>query len=105
MRFGIPENSLNIIISTLQDFDSIRKASIFGSRALGNYKNGSDVDIAIYGDDITSEIVNRLSILLNEDLPLPYYFDIVHYEGLDNNGLKEHINSFSVSFYEKVGNN
>jgi hypothetical protein len=45
--------------------------------------------------------VNQLSIELNEKLAIPYYFDIVHYESLTNNGLKDHIGKFSKVFYLK----
>lgn len=95
MKFGIPEKSMNIILHTLEQFKEIEKASIFGSRALGNYKNGSDIDLVIYGSRVTDEIINFLSIQLNEELPLPYFFDIVHYESLSNKKLKEHIDKFA----------
>lgn len=101
MRFGIPPKSMSLIIGTLIQKEEIEKASIFGSRGMGNYKNGSDVDIAIYGDSITGEIVNEISIKLNEKLPLPYYFDIVHYNSLKHDGLKGHIDKFGKIFYTK----
>jgi len=44
---------LDNIITTLQQFSEIEKAVIFGSRVKGNYKPGSDVDIAIWGNDIS----------------------------------------------------
>lgn len=99
MKFGIPEKSLNMIITALSSFDCIVKASIFGSRAMGNHKNGSDVDLVIYGSNITGEIVNKLRILLNEELPLPYYFDVVHYEALDSSGLRQHIDDNALVLY------
>ncbi|SES81213.1 Nucleotidyltransferase domain-containing protein [Natronincola peptidivorans] len=101
MSFGIPTKSMKIIMNTLVEKKEIEKASVFGSRAMGNYKNGSDVDIVIYGDSITVEVVNQVSLELNEKLPLPYYFDIVHYETLEHEGLKEHIDKHSKIFYEK----
>lgn len=102
MRFGIPEKSMDMIIQALTSFKEIQKAAIFGSRAIGNYKKGSDVDLVIYGTDITDEIVNSLRVRLNEELPLPYYFDVVHYETLSSNALKEHIDKLSKIFYHKT---
>ncbi|AOY75871.1 nucleotidyltransferase domain-containing protein [Clostridium formicaceticum] len=99
MNFGISSKSMEMIINTLMGKKEIEKAAIFGSRSMGNYKNGSDIDIVVYGTYITQEIVNQLSIELNELLPLPYYFDIVHYEALTHDGLKEHIDKFSKTFY------
>ena len=99
MRFGISAKSMDMIKQSLMEFKEIKGASIFGSRAIGNYKNGSDVDLVIYGSDVTDEIINYLRIRLNEELPLPYYFDIIHYESISNVDLKEHIDSISKAFY------
>lgn len=98
--FGITDNSMSLIKDTLLQWREIEGASIFGSRALGNFKNGSDIDIVIYGSNVTTEIVNKLSVQLNEELPIPYYFDIVHYESLTNESLKEHVDTFAKTFYQ-----
>ncbi|WP_069800151.1 nucleotidyltransferase domain-containing protein [Tepidibacillus sp. HK-1] len=87
------------LIGALSRWPEIEKASIFGSRAMGNYKNGSDVDLVIYGSQLTQEIINHLSVLLNEELPLPYYFDIIHYETLKHRPLKDHIDKYAKCFY------
>ncbi len=99
MRFGIPVKSMNLIFGVLRQREEVKKAAMFGSRGMGDYKKGSDVDIAIYGTAITAEIVNQLSVELNEKLPLPYYFDIVHYESLKHKKLKEHIDRHGEAFY------
>ena len=70
-----------------------------------NYKRGSDVEIAIYVSSITAETVNRLSVILNENLPIPYYFDIVHYDSLEHEGLKKHIEDFFLPFLQKIQRN
>jgi len=99
MKFGIPEKSINMIIRVLLCLPEIEKASVFGSRAIGNYKNGSDFDLVIYGPKVTEKTVSSLSVQLNEELPLPYFFDIVHYESLTNEDLKSHIDTCAKSFY------
>ncbi len=97
MTFGIPQKTMEYIIGALCQKEEIEKAAIFGSRAMGNYKAGSDVDI--YGKTITRELLNWLSVELNEELPIPYYFDIVHYESLNHVELKQHIDEFGKVFY------
>ncbi|MGV8146459.1 MAG: nucleotidyltransferase domain-containing protein [Alkaliphilus sp.] len=92
---------MSMIIDILQKNKEVVKASIFGSRAMGNYKAGSDVDVVVYGMFITSEIVNQISIELNEKSPLPYYFDIVHYETLSHESLKKHIDEYGKILYKK----
>ncbi|NLG33381.1 MAG: nucleotidyltransferase domain-containing protein [Syntrophomonadaceae bacterium] len=103
MRFGIPPQRMDLIINALKQWQEIEQAAVFGSRGIGNYKNGSDVDIVIYGEGITAEVLNRLSIELNEKLPLPYYFDLVHYETLKNQELKEQIDMSAKIFYKTQG--
>lgn len=62
------------IITTMQQFPEIEKAAIFGSRAKGTYKPGSDLDIAIWGDDISFSTLSRLHAILEEESPMPYFF-------------------------------
>jgi predicted nucleotidyltransferase len=63
----------------------IEKAILFGSRAKGDYTAGSDVDLAVIGDE------KQLSDALNEESHLGYYFDVVNLEKIQNQKLKEHI--------------
>jgi len=93
-QFGLRESDLTYLIKTLAQFDNIDQAIIFGSRAKGNYKNGSDVDIAIKGN-IDFRTLTRLSYLLNAESPMPYQFDIINYTRTQHKALKEHINCFS----------
>ncbi|MBM7571850.1 nucleotidyltransferase family protein [Aquibacillus albus] len=81
-------------------FSEIESGIIFGSRAMGNYKRGSDIDIAITGKGITSKTLYMLSDLLNEEYPLPYFFDIIHYESISNENLKDHIDKEGKIIYE-----
>ena len=96
-RFGLSDTQIGLIKEAVSRFAEIESAVIFGSRAMGNYKAGSDVDIALKGQRITSETVSALSTLLNEELPLPHFFDIVHYDTLDNTTLTEHIDKHGAA--------
>ncbi|GAE94796.1 nucleotidyltransferase [Gracilibacillus boraciitolerans JCM 21714] len=98
--FGLLESDIRYINKALEQFAEIEYGIIFGSRAMGNYKRGSDIDIAIKGEDITSEILCKVSDLLNEEYPLPYYFDFIHYETISNENLKDHINKKGKVIYE-----
>ena len=99
MKFGLRAQDLAEIIGTIQQFLVIEAAVIFGSRAKGNYKKGSDIDIAIKGKEITREDVTLLVDLLNEESALPYYFDIVHYDGITEKELTQHIDRVGKSIY------
>ncbi|RXM74390.1 nucleotidyltransferase domain-containing protein [Clostridium tetani] len=91
MNFGLRESDLEYIVNVIRGFDEIEKAYIFGSRAKGNYKPGSDIDIAIYGENINSDILSKLNSILEEKSPMPYFFNIVDYSHLKHKELKEHI--------------
>lgn len=82
--FGLEKNDLEIIISVLKRYQAVAAASIFGSRAKGNFRNSSDVDIVLKGDSLTAEIVSSTSYQLNEETTLPYKFDIINYHSLNN---------------------
>lgn len=94
--FGLHETDVDMIINALRENAEIERAFIFGSRALGNYKKGSDVDLVITGQDVTNKTISDLNELLNEVYPLPYFFDILHYENIVNEKLKEHIDEYGV---------
>ncbi|MGK5081770.1 nucleotidyltransferase domain-containing protein [Bdellovibrionota bacterium FG-1] len=63
---------------------------LFGSRAKGNYREGSDVDLALRGAEVSFEDRDRL-LQEYENLNLPWKLDVVLYDRLENLELKEHI--------------
>ena len=97
--FGLKRSDIEAIVKVLQGFPVIETALIFGSRAMGNYKRGSDIDIAIKGEGVTFDINSKVSYLLNEETPMPYFFDVVHYEQIANDNLIDHINRVGVVIY------
>jgi len=103
MDFGLRQEDLAEIVMTLQKFSAIEEAIIFGSRAKGNYKKGSDVDIAVKGAGITHDVVLAISFALNEDSAMPYFFDIVHFEGISEKELSDHINRVGNCIYLQQG--
>ncbi len=90
-NFGISERSYKIIIETLSRFPEIEQALIFGSRALGNAKPGSDIDIALFGDKLNDDILLKINSILNEKENIPYFIDILNFNNIENLELKKHI--------------
>ena len=84
----------------LRDHAGIDRAVFFGSRAMGNYKKSSDVDIALIGSIPAADALT-LSARLNERLPLPYHFDIVVYGEISNPELKAHIDRHGKTIFER----
>lgn len=99
--YGLLDKDIDYIIDALNKFPQIEKGIIFGSRAMGNYKKGSDIDLAIIGDKITNNVLYDLHDYLNEIYPLPYFFDILYYDDITNENLKKHIDDFGKIVYER----
>ena len=89
-QFGISDKSYRLILQYFLSQEDIRKVMIFGSRALGTYRNGSDIDIVVWGNEL-----NEISIKTDlEELSTPYMYDVVDCDKLDNEKLKKHINTY-----------
>jgi len=82
--FGLTDKEIACIVAILKQNDT-QRSILFGSRAMGNYKKGSDVDIAVIGNE------RKLSYCLNELSNLPYFFDVVNLEKIHSQKLLEHI--------------
>jgi predicted nucleotidyltransferase len=98
---GLRITDIQYLESVLSQFADIEQCVIFGSRAKGNYRNGSDVDLAIMGNNIHFETISKLSYILNEESPMPYHFDVIHFERIENTDLKEHISRVGIVLYNK----
>ncbi len=101
MSLGLRDTDLEYIVQVLSKFSEIEKALIFGSRAKGTHKAGSDVDIAIVGESITFDIISKVRFQLEEESPMPYFFDIVDYTHLEHLELKEHIDRVGKTIWDK----
>ena len=99
-NFGIYNRSYELLLQAIKQFPEIEKSVIFGSRAIGNYKNGSDVDLAIFGKKINFKITSCLHGTLNEELPIPYFFDVIDFNTLNNIDLKKHILEKGVIIFD-----
>ncbi|MCL2739966.1 MAG: nucleotidyltransferase domain-containing protein [Oscillospiraceae bacterium] len=86
MDFGLSSEHLKLIRDEIKKL-GIEKAAIFGSRAKGNFKPNSDIDIAIWApSDVAAKLASEL-----DELPTPYKFDCLYFDSIQNEDLKEHI--------------
>lgn len=100
MNSGLSDATTSAIRSVLANHPRVEKAVIYGSRAKGNYKNGSDIDLTLFGVSLSHQEMMDISMEL-DDLLLPYMIDLSIFEKLDHAGLKEHIERVGQVFYEK----
>lgn len=100
MKYGLSDRVLEQILSVLRRYDKVEKAVIYGSRAKGNYRPGSDIDITLFGKGLTILDLHNLEIMLDE-LYLPYSFDLSIFEKLQNEDLIDHINRVGKVMFDR----
>lgn len=103
-NFGLKEKDILEITVILSKEPNVEKALIFGSRAKGAYKPGSDVDIALMGSSLTFNDISRISFQLNEETNMPWKFDVLNFHTIQEPALVEHIKRVGMVFYEKKKN-
>ena len=90
IKFGIPSDVLERIVQTIRLEKRIKEIILFGSRAKGEFKKGSDIDIAVIADTLQFDELNQIRVNISE-LLTPYSVDIIDFNKITNNELKEHI--------------
>lgn len=99
-HFGLPTKIIDQVRQLLAEYPSIERAVIYGSRAKGTHKPGSDIDLTLIGHAITEAEVLALESRL-DDLLLPYTFDVNRFDALQNQQLIDHIHRVGQDFYKK----
>jgi len=98
---GISIDANKNISEVLENSSWVEKAILYGSRAKGNYKTGSDIDISLHSSEKIETITfNRLEIAL-DDLSLPWHIDLSLYSSIDNESLKEHIDRVGLIIFQR----
>lgn len=100
-KFGLDEKVIENIINILKKYEEVESAKIFGSRARGDYRKASDIDIALFGDDLTHSINTKIFYEI-DDLYLPYKIDLINFNSISlENTIRDNILKEGVEFYAK----
>ena len=99
-KYGLENSAISQIISILESNLKIEKIVLFGSRAKGNFQNGSDVDLSLMGKELTLNDILNASIEIDE-LALPYKFDLIIYNRIKEKALLEHIDRVGITLFER----
>lgn len=97
---GLPDEQKKQLRSLFEKHPEITEAVLFGSRAKGGFREGSDIDIALKGRELNS----LLLVELNEEyeaLYLPWKLDLIIHDRIKNPALKEHIQRVGILFYKR----
>ncbi|MDE2188472.1 MAG: nucleotidyltransferase domain-containing protein [Patescibacteria group bacterium] len=101
-EFGLENYHLDFIVQAVGNYAGVDEARIFGSRALGNYKRTSDIDIALMGN-LKDFTVGSLRHFLNNAAPFLYKVDVLDYGKLNNAELKKHIDEYGKVIFKRAG--
>lgn len=100
MRYGLSEQTIEKICGVLANHPAIEKAVLYGSRAKGNFKPGSDIDLSLHGAGLSLNELGAIDFEL-DDLLLPYSIDLLIFDVLNHAKLREHIERVGVIFYQR----
>lgn len=101
LSFGLPAHAVEALRDVFQGWPQIQRVLLYGSRAKGSYRPGSDIDLTIEGEELT---LTQLLAIENQidDLLLPWMVDISLKHQIDNTALLEHIARVGVPFYMRT---
>ena len=100
-KFGLDEKTIKDIIEILKKYQEVESAKIFGSRARGDYREASDIDIALFGNKLTFSINTKIFYEI-DDLYLPYKIDLINFNSISpKNTIRDNILKEGVEFYAK----
>jgi predicted nucleotidyltransferase len=99
--YGLNQNVIGSVHDTLSHFSQIEEVILYGSRAKGNFRKGSNIDLCLKGNGLDLDLLCRLSNEIDE-LLFPYIFDISIYNQIHQEDLLDHIDRIGVVFYKKT---
>ncbi len=100
LQYGLKKESIEKVNQIFSRYDKIEEVILYGSRAKGNYKPGSDIDLTLKGNALDLTIINKISLEL-DDLLLPYTFDLSIYHHIRDPDLIDHIRRVGKVFYKR----
>ncbi len=98
MSYGLTKETLQQMIDIFTQISRIEEVILYGSRAIGSYREGSDIDLALKGKDLDISDLLKLGAAL-EELDLPYHFDLLIFERIENSDLITHIGRVGKTIY------
>lgn len=99
-ELGLKDAQLEEIRSFARKNPAIQEVIVYGSRAKGNYRPGSDVDLVLVGKDL--KLADQLAFWNDlDDSYQPYFFDVVILHHIQNESLLDHITRVGKKIYQK----
>ena len=102
-KSGLTKEEIDEIRTVFSKYQQVEEVLLYGSRAMGNYKPASDIDVTLKGKNINLSLRTEIEFDL-DDLMLPYKFDISIYDKISNPEFLDHINRVGKEMYRKNSN-
>ena len=99
MKFGLSDTVIKELQDVFRRHANIKKVLIFGSRSKGNYRAGSDIDLAVIGQDIDYNLLLNIHCEI-DNLDLLYSVDLLDYQKKKGTPIGDHIDRVGQVFYE-----
>lgn len=99
MKFGLSDMVIKELQGVFRRYANIEKVLIFGSRSKGNYRAGSDIELALIGKGIDYRQLLDISTKI-DDLDLLYSVDLIDYNSKKGTPIGDHIDRVGQVFYE-----
>lgn len=100
MKYGLSDATIGKMNAVFAFFPEVDRVVLYGSRAKGNYKPGSDIDLTMQGAGLTSVLCGTIAERL-EELLLPYMIDLSVFAELGHPELQAHIKRVGMVFYQR----
>ena len=100
MTYGLPQHTIDQICAVLAQHPEVERALLYGSRAKGNYRPGSDIDLTLLGASLTPRLCATIAEAL-DDLLLPYTIDLSLFAQLQHPDLEAHIQRVGRVFFAR----
>ena len=97
-KYGLTQRDIQTLFGIFGKFKEVKSVYIYGSRAKGTYKFGSDIDLAIMNEGVSDRTINDIIEEMQES-DLPYFVDITNFATLNHKELAEQIQKMGIPFY------
>ncbi len=101
LSHGVPQGAVDRITEVLSRFPDVEQAILFGSRAKATHRPGSDIDLALVGNDLDWRVVGKIYDAMDE-LLLPYRFSLMVYDRSTDPEVAAHVQGVGIPLFQRV---
>jgi predicted nucleotidyltransferase len=100
LQTGLRLTLINQLRDVFKSCSSIEKVVLYGSRAKGRYRAGSDIDVSLFGNITHTECLSIETKI--DDLLSPYLFDVSIFSEIESDELINHIERLGIEIYTRI---